>query len=640
MAGTDMELRQEMQMRESDFTQAAKTKGEAIQVVEEGSRSHLRGVVSDDRIDGLRRLGLWITIVYAALCLANVAMGEPVWVRCALFGAWLLCWLATRALLHKRRVQWSTMPMAFGGLLIVAAQQWFSGGLMSPETGGYALVVLVSGLMGGLRLSLAMAGLTALNALVLWWAGRHGWVPESLLMVRDTRAMLQQVAIVGLASLGVAISLARIKKSADMAERERTAAKKVGESFASLFMKSNAPMSLTEAYDGEGGQQRARGVAANDAFCALFGLGKKEDIEAPRYQATLWQEKDQLSAALSDWEQKGHIDRVKARMRTHGGERNLVCLISAVPVEWEGKEAVLWTFQDVTENEALREDMEMFNAQLELLVQAKAMELEVARAQLESRERLAKLGEMVAGVAHEINTPIGNALLSASTMGEPARRLLEMSAGASLSRAELAKAARKVAQAADIAVENLARASEIIGSFKQLSADQAGKTRRVFGFDEVAGGALRMIGPTMKTHGVDWEITISQEAQEARVDGYPGALSQIVTAMALNALEHGYEDHAQGWGKMFAVRIEMSSQSVARIEFIDNGVGMKPEMASKVFEPFSKTRTGGGGPGLGLAIAWNLAREALGGTIRLVEHEKGCRFVLEMPLESPKASQG
>ena len=131
--------------------------------------------------------------------------------------------------------------------------------------------------------------------------------------------------------------------------------------------------------------------------------------------------------------------------------------------------------------------------------------------------------------------------------------------------------------------------------------------------------------------------------ERVRFDGYPGALSQIVTIMASNAMAHGFDwDGApKGWSPRIEVSVELGDDGWARVGFEDNGKGMEPSVAARVFDPFFTTKAGRGGSGLGMAIAKNLAAEALGGELALVRAGpgQGCLFELRIPPRAPAGGQ-
>ena len=583
----------------------------------------------------LGQLGFWVSAAYLAVTVLYVLLGDSLPVRAVTWIVWGMGWAACELLRRRGQIKRAAWALTYGGLALMATQQWWSGG-MSSAFGGYALVVVVGGLMGGTSLA---GWLTASVGAVLgfvWWAGARGWVPPPEILLTPAHLWIQQFSLAALSAACVAISIGRLREANKVSMGRAEQAQLMRDNFEALFERSAAPMGITHAA-GPGVEAAKAGMGANAAFAELFRV-EREPGAGDGAHAAFWRDPEDLAEILQALREGDKVDRYHARLVSADGARELACLVSAAPVSRDGVEAILWTFQDVTENERLRVQMQHLNADLEARVEGKARELDFARKELGRRESLARLGEMVAGVAHEINTPIGNALLAASTLEEPARRLGEMSAGGSVSRAEISKLAAKVRDASTLTVDNLGRAREVISSFKQLSADQAGQTRREFGLQEVLAGFLRAMAPAMKKSEARAELAVSERARGARLDGFPGALTQLATILADNALSHAFGDDpaARGRPAVFKVEVDLIDEGSARVVFSDNGPGVPRAIRGCVFEPFFTTKAGKGGTGLGLAIAWNLAQDALGGELRLGEVDGGCSFELIMPLVAPK----
>lgn len=583
----------------------------------------------------LGQLGFWISAAYLAVTLLYVMLGDSPEVRAITWLAWGTGWATCEWLRRRGQVKKAAWALTLGGLALMATQQWWSGGL-SSAFGGYALIVVVGGLVGGTTLAMALTASAGGIMGLMWWAHAQGWLPEASILLSPAHLWIQQFALAALSAVCVAIAIERLNEAHKTARVRAEQSQLLRDNFEALFDRSAAPMALTHAA-GPGVEAAKAGMGANAAFAALFKYEYAEGLKKGAH-ADFWRDQEDLSEIMQALRVGAPVDRYHAQLVSADGARLLACLVSAEPVSRDGVEAILWTFQDVTENERLRVQMQHLNAELEERVEGKARELDVARKELGRRESLARLGEMVAGVAHEINTPIGNALLAASTLEEPARRLGAMSAGGSVSRSEISKLAIKVRDATALTVDNLGRAREIISSFKQLSADQAGQTRREFGLQDVLAGFLRAMGPAMKKGEATSELILSESARHAKLDGFPGALTQLATILADNALSHAFDqDPATRPHKaLFKVEVDLVDEKSARVIFSDNGPGVPSSIRGRVFEPFFTTKGGKGGTGLGLAIAWNLARDALGGELRLGESANGCSFELILPLVAPQ----
>ena len=252
--------------------------------------------------------------------------------------------------------------------------------------------------------------------------------------------------------------------------------------------------------------------------------------------------------------------------------------------------------------------------------------LQTAQQDLVDAEKLAAMGSLVAGVAHEMNTPIGNALSSASTFGAAAQELKQRIAAGSVRRSELQELASRMEQAADLSERSLHRAAQMVQSFKQVAVDQASERRRAFELGEMLTEVLAMLRPNFRHRQIEFHLDVQGELQ---MDSYPGALSQVVMNLALNAAQHGFEGRTAG-----TVHLRARALPDGWVELVcqDDGVGMTPATLRRVFEPFFTTRLGKGGSGLGMSIARNLALQVLGGRLEVEsEPDRGTRFTLSMP---------
>ena len=246
-------------------------------------------------------------------------------------------------------------------------------------------------------------------------------------------------------------------------------------------------------------------------------------------------------------------------------------------------------------------------------------------------EKMASLGQLVAGVAHEINTPLGVALTASSHLGQRARAFVGTLAERTLSPAELAAFADEAALATRMVETNLDRAVKLVRSFKQVSVDRTNDDRRTFDLASYLNDLVQSLEPSWKRR----PITLRLECPDSiRMDGFPGALGQVVTNLIQNALQHAFAAEASG-----AMTLQVRAPDGSRIEivFADDGRGIAREHLPRIFDPFFTTQRGAGGTGLGLHITFNLVTQKLGGRID-VESEpgRGTRFRIVMPRVAPR----
>jgi two-component system NtrC family sensor kinase len=269
-----------------------------------------------------------------------------------------------------------------------------------------------------------------------------------------------------------------------------------------------------------------------------------------------------------------------------------------------------------------------------------------AQMEIQRSERLAALGSLVAGVAHELNTPIGNSVTVASTLHDLSAEFQEKMAN-HLTRSMLANYVSDSVKASDILLRNLSSAADLIGSFKRVAVDRTSAQRRDFMLDVVIKETLLTLSTSFKSlmHEVQVEIPV-----EIKMDSYPGPLGQIITNLINNAILHGFGENFQGPAQIIiSARLLPQNQDSSQIDhqvpvvelsISDNGVGISDENLGRIFDPFFTTKLGRGGSGLGLNIVYNLVTDVLGGSIRAESKpDAGARFIMTLPLSAPKGNE-
>jgi ligand-binding sensor domain-containing protein/signal transduction histidine kinase len=259
-------------------------------------------------------------------------------------------------------------------------------------------------------------------------------------------------------------------------------------------------------------------------------------------------------------------------------------------------------------------------------------QLKDTQAQLAAHEKLASLGSLVAGVAHELNTPIGNSLLMASTLQEKTGQLAARFAESNLKKSELEGWIVAASEASALIQRSLHAAAELVNSFKQVSVDQASTQRRRFDLAQACQEIAATIMNQVRRGGHALELQVEPGIV---MDSYPGPFGQVLINFVNNALLHAFD----GPGGTMVLAASRLGPDRVRIEFRDDGRGIPAEHLSRIFDPFFTTRMGQGGTGLGLNIAYNIVTSLLGGTIRVESGQGGgTAFILELPLRPSQAS--
>ncbi len=234
--------------------------------------------------------------------------------------------------------------------------------------------------------------------------------------------------------------------------------------------------------------------------------------------------------------------------------------------------------------------------------------IENTQEQLIQTEKLASLGGLVAGVAHEINTPVGVGVTAASTLHNLTMISKQQFDSNEMTATGLNDYFSVAEQSSSIILNNLNRAADLIQSFKQVAVDQTSLEKRDIRLKEYVEEILLSLRPKLKKTAIAVELDCPDDLS---LTSYPGAISQTLTNLLMNALTHAYPEGGQG-----TIRIDITAlPNGARIRFADDGCGIAPEALKKIFDPFYTTRRGEGGSGLGLHICHNLVTRQLQGSI-------------------------
>jgi two-component system NtrC family sensor kinase len=252
--------------------------------------------------------------------------------------------------------------------------------------------------------------------------------------------------------------------------------------------------------------------------------------------------------------------------------------------------------------------------------------LREAQSELVRQEKLASLGRLVAGVAHEINTPLGICVTATSHLVEELKLTrAELAAGA-MTAESLESFLDIVDQSLRIMTTNTQRAAALVRSFKQVAVDQSSDAIRSFNLLTYLNEVLLSLQPKLKGRPIKVEVDCPPDIV---LDSFPGAVSQILTNMVMNSLVHGFEHDQPG-----TIRIHATcADGVMHVAYADDGAGMDADTLGKLFDPFFTTRRGTGGSGLGAHILYNLVTGPLGGTIRAESAPgEGLKYCLKFPL--------
>lgn len=308
-------------------------------------------------------------------------------------------------------------------------------------------------------------------------------------------------------------------------------------------------------------------------------------------------------------------------------------MIAAVAIIWLAVWSTFLSRKLWQANQSLEEKVRLRTQELSSRNDELAQTLETlssTRDELVQSAKMAALGSLVAGVAHELNTPLGNGLTMASTLDERAKAFAkELDQG--IKRSTLARFVEDARLAADVILRNLAKANDLVSSFKQIAVDQSSAMRRVFPLAQILTDIKVMISPSLDSAACS--LQISGDCTDIELDSFPGPLEQAISNLVHNSIRHAYSDGAGG-----PIRITYTREGTdaIRLEISDDGVGIPPDNLPRVFEPFFTTRFGQGGSGLGLHIVHNMVAGTLGGKVSVKSTlGQGTTFAIVIPRVAP-----
>lgn len=381
----------------------------------------------------------------------------------------------------------------------------------------------------------------------------------------------------------------------------------------------------------------------NPAAATLTGFEINEMQGATVADLQLWYDEEQRVAALKLLQEKHEIRSFECQLRRKDGTVVWV-EYSGRLIELQGRQVLFSIVRDINERRRIQNEIRELNITLDRRVKQRTQELEssntelekaldnlkVAQTELVRSEKLASLGSLVAGIAHELNTPIGTGVTVTSTLQELHQTFMKQLQANQVKKSTLDNYLESVNQATTLLNRNLSQARELVASFKQVAVDQTSAQRRPFELGEVMEEIITTLHPTLRKGGHRIEFTRHAPIE---MDSFPGPLGQIITNLVNNAVIHGFELQNNG---LIQIECTTTPNRWVRISVRDNGQGISPNNLERIYDPFFTTKLGKGGSGLGLHIVYTIVTRVLGGRIE-VESKKGqgCHFDIYLPCKAP-----
>ena len=255
-------------------------------------------------------------------------------------------------------------------------------------------------------------------------------------------------------------------------------------------------------------------------------------------------------------------------------------------------------------------------------------QMKLTQMQLVESEKMASLGNLVAGVAHEVNTPLGTSVALASHLDHEIQLLQQQVEAGTLKRTQLESFITSAAENSQLLLSNNERAAQLIASFKKIAVDQSSEEIGEFAVGDYLTDTIRSLHHKFKNTAITIETNLTDP--NVVFKSYPGAFSQIISNLLLNSLMHGFDNGSQ-LGQI-TIAIAVANEEL-QIRYDDNGIGMTQEQQDKIFEPFFTTKRGQGGSGLGMSIVYNLITHKMHGQISCKSQLNiGTNFTITLPL--------
>jgi len=529
--------------------------------------------------------------------------------------------LASAWLLRKGSVRLAIQIFLWGLTSIVLINPWFVSGIRTPSIYTLPGLCVMAVWLLGSRQAAVLAAYISASLVAMVVAERVGYPSPGILRPLETHLII----MLGTLLLTFIVTRAAVKsfqgKLQSLQESE--------ERFQALFRANPLPCSTVEV--------NGATLDVNDAWVSLFGIARDAVQRRSATELGIWRQEDHRLAVRARLAAGQAVADFPTTLHTVYGELPFLLYVS--PVESGGSMRLVTTLVDQTDRQAAEAAQHALTESLEERVALRTAELsqsiealQAAQDELVRAEKLASLGAMVAGISHELNTPVGNALTMASTLKEVSQEFSARSESGAMRKSDLSHYLSNVSEMADLLERNARRAAELISSFKQVAVDRSSQRKRVFDLAQLVSVTLITLQPMVRDRGVVFTQNIAEGLQ---CDTYPGPLEQILTNLVQNSVVHGFDGRDAGH---IDIQARLDGASVV-MTVRDDGAGMTEHTLKHVFDPFFTTRLGQGGSGLGLSVSHHLAVAVLGGDLTAASTPgEGCTMTLRFLQKLPHAS--
>lgn len=602
-----------------------------------------QAVLDVDLHAGLLSLVLYIStgiLLVAVLIWFFSHTGEPhIKELLSVFASLLVILLAWR-LQQRGQVRLAILIFCWGVWSAINFQASIRGGLHTPGLLVFPLIMFMSSWMLGARQGRYFA-IASIVAILIHTAGLYAgaWTVTPALPVLAYGLVMAGILLVSHVILmrihhnhwdrmnKIQGLTQRLQQTVSDLQAREIALRDSEQRFAKVGLVSPLPIAISELKSG-------RYLDVNPAWEHMFGWSRTEALGKTSVELHFWPDPIDRDNWLGEFRAKGLMLNRQIRAQSRDGTQ-LHVLLNAELIDYKGTPCVLAIILDQTDRLRIEAEVIRLNIDLEDRVAQRTTELQQAietlqrmQQELVQSDKLAALGGLVAGIAHELNTPIGNALTASTTLSDTARRFEKSIAKGGIKRSELNDFITSCREGADLVERSLHRAGDLVHSFKQVAIDQASERMRPFDLAAMVSEVIDTLRPNLKHK--PWRLDVDIPAGIA-MNSFPGPLGQVIMNLVLNATIHAFEGRDHGTVAITAWVDGAWVELCCR----DDGIGIPSETLGMIFDPFYTTKLGHGGSGLGLSITHRLTTQVLAGQITVSSSSAGTLFRLRLPRHAP-----
>ena len=373
-------------------------------------------------------------------------------------------------------------------------------------------------------------------------------------------------------------------------------------------------------------------IDCNPAFVELFGFKEKSEVIgitpidiSPEYQPDGQTSLNKATAIIQTAFSEGKIRFEWMHQKLDGTE--FWCEIVLFKITVEDQEVLYASTRDISEKKELEialqrsfDEVKTSNHELEDMLG----NLQQTQEKLVESEKMASLGSLVAGVAHEINTPVGIALTGTTQLMEESRDIAQRYEEGAITEDDFEEFLSMANELSELVKKNLQRTAQLVKSFKQVAVDQTSEEDREINFKVYCEEVISSLASVVRKGQAEVSLDCPDDIQ---IMTNPGLLAQVLTNLIVNSINHGF---SEGTGSSIYLQIREHEEGEISILYKDDGKGISKENLQKIFDPFFTTNRGKGGTGLGLNITYNIITSALGGSIKCTSVEgEGVEFAIK-----------